>query len=155
MQKTITIHSATPEDLGIIVQAQLDMALETENLALDKSRVQKGVKAVFEDPKKGKYYKATVDGEFAGCLLTTFEWSDWRNSYCLWIQSVFVPKNQRGRGVFKSFYLYLKDMVKSDSDLCGLRLYVDKTNKDAQKVYQKVNMSNEHYELFEWLDPGE
>ena len=155
MSDSINIVIATAEDHAQIAQAQLDMAMETEGLALSKNNVLNGVQAVFDDPKKGKYYKALVDGEFAGCLLTTFEWSDWRNSYCLWIQSVYVPKPHRGKGIFRSFYNYLKELVSSDPGLCGLRLYVDKTNLAAQKVYQNVNMSNEHYELFEWLDPGE
>jgi RimJ/RimL family protein N-acetyltransferase len=28
---------------------------------------------------------------------------------------------------------------------------VDKRNKSAQEVYEKLGMSKEHYELFEWL----
>ncbi|MCO4753161.1 MAG: GNAT family N-acetyltransferase [Bacteriovoracaceae bacterium] len=143
------------QDFDRIVQGQLDMALETEGLTLDRPTVEKGVRAVFNDESKGRYYKAVIDGQFAGCLLTTFEWSDWRNSTCLWIQSVFVPKDFRKKGVFKSFYSHLQQKVESDPSLCGLRLYVDKTNIAAQKVYDRVKMSNEHYDLYEWMDPGE
>lgn len=138
-------------DFKHIVQAQLDMALESEGLSLDRETVESGVKRVFDDPAKGVYRVATIDGEFAGCLLNTYEWSDWRNATCLWIQSVFVPKKHRRKGVFNSFYSFLKRIVEEDSQYCGLRLYVDKTNQRAQKVYDAMGMSKEHYELYEWL----
>lgn len=136
---------------GHIVAAQMEMAWESEGLRLDKQKVEKGVEAVFGDPAKGQYYVALLDGDFAGCFLTTFEWSDWRNAYCLWIQSVFVPKRARRKGVFSAFYKRLKEKVLADKKLCGLRLYVEKENLAAQKVYQAMGMTNEHYELYEWL----
>ena len=33
----------------------------------------------------------------------------------------------------------------------GLRLYVDKTNLTAKQVYRALEMTDEHYQLFEWL----
>ena len=34
----------------------------------------------------------------------------------------------------------------------GLRLYVDKRNQAAARVYEKLGMTREHYDLFEWLE---
>jgi hypothetical protein len=42
-------------------------------------------------------------------------------------------------------------MVRESDELVGLRLYVDKSNKDAQSVYQTMGMTGEHYDLYEWL----
>jgi len=28
---------------------------------------------------------------------------------------------------------------------------VDKQNKSAQKIYEKLGMSKDHYEMYEWL----
>ena len=33
----------------------------------------------------------------------------------------------------------------------GVRLYVDKTNTNAQRVYSKLGMNGEHYQLFEYM----
>jgi RimJ/RimL family protein N-acetyltransferase len=30
-------------------------------------------------------------------------------------------------------------------------LYVEKRNAAAQKVYERLGMSREHYEMFEWM----
>lgn len=138
-------------DIDTIAEFQICMALETEKLKLDPATVQKGVTAVLDDPSKGKYWLAEINGKVIGSLLTMPEWSDWRNGTVLWIHSVYVEKDYRGQGVYKKMYEFLKKMVLESSDLRGLRLYVDKTNLDAQAVYEKLGMSGEHYHLFEWL----
>lgn len=138
-------------DVDMIADFQIKMALETENLKLDSSVVNLGVSAVLDDPSKGKYWVAESDGKVIGCLLTVPEWSDWRNGTVLWIHSVYVDPHFRGRGVYKSLYCHLKEMVLNTNDLRGLRLYVDKTNQRAQDVYKKLGMQANHYDLYEWM----
>jgi GNAT superfamily N-acetyltransferase len=147
----INIRKAMPDEAPLLVEFQQAMALETENLSLDSETVALGVKAVFDDPNKGIYYVALEEGQIIGCLLTTPEWSEWRNGTVLWIQSVFVPKAHRGKGVFRALYAYVQEMVNSRADLRGIRLYVDKSNFPAQKVYQAIGMDGQHYQLFEWM----
>lgn len=149
----IKIRKASIQDSASIVNFQLKMALETEDLQLDKSIVTEGVKAVFTDESKGTYYVAEADGEVVGSLMTTYEWSDWRNGRVLWIQSVFVDSAYRGKGIYRQLYEYVKKIVQKDeTDFRGIRLYVDKTNTAAQKVYEKMGMENHHYELYEWMN---
>lgn len=138
-------------DIPVIAESQVKMALETENLKLDPATVDKGVSAIFDDPSKGKYWLAEVDGSVVGCLLTVPEWSDWRNGTVLWIHSVYVHPDFRKQGIYKKLYQHLKQMVEESPELRGLRLYVDKGNVKAQKVYEALGMSGEHYHLYEWL----
>lgn len=148
------IREAIPADAAYIVDFQLKMAFETENLKLTKTIVELGVDAVFDDISKGTYYVAEIDGNIVGSLLTTYEWSDWRNGQVLWIQSVYILKEFRGQGIFKEMYTYIKEKVTNQSnDFRGIRLYVDKTNEAAQKVYDKLGMENHHYEMYEWMMP--
>ncbi len=138
-------------DIGVIADFQIKMAFETENLVLDPKIVNLGVSAVFDDPSKGKYWLAEINNQVVGCLLTVPEWSDWRNGTVLWIHSVYVKNEHRKSGVFKKLYTHLEQMVAQSPELRGLRLYVDKSNHNAQKVYESLGMSGEHYHLFEWL----
>jgi len=129
------------------------MALETENLELSGLTVNNGVKAVFKDKSKGTYYVAELDGKIVGSLLTTYEWSDWRNGRVLWIQSVYVEKQHRGKGIYRKLYEHVKKLVEHDkTDFRGIRLYVDKSNSSAQKVYEKLGMESHHYEMYEWMN---
>ncbi len=96
--------------------------------------VEKGVHAIFDDPHKGAYWIAELDGDVVGCLLTVPEWSDWRNGTVLWIHSVYVIPRARRRGVFRMMYETLKTTVEQSADLRGLRLYVEQENERAQKL---------------------
>ena len=147
----ITIRKAKTADLKKIVDFQLAMAMETENLQLDLSTVEKGVNAVYQDISKGQYFVTEVNGEIAASLMITFEWSDWRNGMVYWIQSVYVQKQFRRLGIYSKMYAHIQDLVKTDDSVRGIRLYVDKTNMNAQETYKKTGMNGEHYQLFEWM----
>ncbi len=147
----IEIRKGKLSDLECIVELQLRMAQETEGLRLDRDVVSRGVRGVFQEPARGTYWVAEEKGELLGMLLAIPEWSDWRNGTVLWIHSLYVIGPARRRGVFKKLYLNLKKQVEQSPELMGLRLYVDKTNKPAQEVYERLGMSKEHYELYEWL----
>lgn len=127
------------------------MAMETEGLKLDPQTVRKGVSSVFSDPAKGKYFVAADGDTIAGSMLTTYEWSDWRNRSFIWIQSVYVRPEYRGKGLFKQMYGHIKDIVRESAIYAGIRLYVDKENHVAREVYRKTGMNPDHYELYEWI----
>jgi len=150
----VHIRPATEDDAEVIAAFQLEMALETENLTLNTDIVEQGVLQVFRNPAKGKYLVACFDEVIAGSLLLTYEWSDWRNKTVVWIQSVYVRPEYRRKGVFLKMYTTVKQMITDDSTFAGIRLYVDRTNKQAQEVYQKCGMNGNHYQLFEWMKEG-
>ena len=145
------VREARPQDISVIANFQLAMAWETEKLELDPEVVPFGVKAVFEDSSKGVYYVADMDGEIVGSLLTTFEWSDWRNGTVLWIQSVYVKPGYRRRGIYSRMYSHLREKVMNDPNLRGIRLYADVSNHMAHKVYEALGMISEHYKTYEWM----
>ena len=89
------IRKAKSSDINQIVDFQIMMAHETEQIQLQRYTVEKGVTAVVFDPAKGQYYVAEINGKVIGSLLTTFEWSDWRNGTILWIQSVYILPEYR------------------------------------------------------------
>ncbi len=147
----IEIRKAKLTDRDQIAQFQMEMAWETEHFKLDGITVLKGVEAVLNNERLGAYYLAVVDHEIAGSLLTTFEWSDWRNGTVLWIQSVYVDRKFRKLGIYGTLYEYIKALVAADESLKGIRLYVDESNKGAREVYACLGMNGEHYRVFEWM----
>jgi GNAT superfamily N-acetyltransferase len=147
----VEVREGRLNDWERIVEFEVRMAEETEGLALDKDVVTKGVRGVFEKPARGTYWVAEEDGEIVGVLLAIPEWSDWRNGTVLWIHSLYVVPEARERGVFTQLYEHLRKHVEQQPGLMGLRLYVDKKNMRAQKVYERLGMSKAHYELYEWL----
>lgn len=145
----IKITPAAYEQRELIANFQLLMAKETEDLDLDYHLVYVGVKSVFEDPSKGRYYVAEYAGKTAASLLITYEWSDWRNAWVWWIQSVYVLPEFRRKGIFAKMYRYISERADADPEIAGIRLYVDISNERARNVYTKLGMNGNHYQLFE------
>jgi GNAT superfamily N-acetyltransferase len=135
-----------------IVEFQTKMAWETEGLQLSHDTLSAGVLAVLKDRQKGVYWLAQFGNQVIGSMLLVLsEWSDWRNGEVLWIHSVYVVPDFRGRGIFAKLYNTLKELVQKDENLKGLRLYVDKSNRSAHQIYTHLGMNQDHYSLFEWL----
>lgn len=150
-QADIHVRPAARRDHRTIVAFQCRLAHETENLTLDENIVAAGVRTVLDDPARGGYWLAELNGQVVGCLLTLPEWSDWRNGTVLWIHSVYVRPEFRRRGVFRALYQHVARIVEGDDSLKGLRLYVDRRNRAARKTYEALGMDGEHYQLYEWL----
>ena len=148
MTKKLLVRKAKINDAQFIADANCQMALETEGLRLNEDTVIAGVKAVFENTSRGFYLLAETDGRKVGCLLVTYEWSDWRNKQTAWIQSLYVLPEFRNQGAFKTMFAKVDAMVQSGK-FAGVRLYVDSTNNKAQKIYKKFGMNGDHYMLFE------
>jgi GNAT superfamily N-acetyltransferase len=147
----LTYRSAATADIPSIVGFQIAMARETEELELDPEVVRKGVAAVCDDAARGRYYVAERDNRVVGCLLITYEWSDWRNGSVWWIQSVYVVPEYRRQGLYAGLYAHVKELANADPHVRGIRLYVDRRNARAQSVYGRLGMNGEHYQVFEWM----
>jgi ribosomal protein S18 acetylase RimI-like enzyme len=145
----MNIRIAEKEDAPALIEFNQAMAMETEGKKLDSDVLQKGVEAVFSDENKGFYVVAEQDGKIVGGLMITFEWSDWRNAWFWWIQSVYILPEFRGRSIYRLLYEYVKAKAGESKNVCGFRLYVEKKNENAQKVYEKLGMKSSHYLMYE------
>jgi Acetyltransferases len=146
---TANIRSATTTDIPALVEFNQAMALETEGKALDAEVLSKGVSSVFADPRKGFYVVAESDGQIIGGLMVTTEWSDWRNGWFWWIQSVYILPEARGQGIYRELYKHVREKAADQGGVCGFRLYVEKDNENAQAVYEKLGMDRTYYLMYE------
>ena len=143
------IRPARIEDCETIAQFTRQMAWETENLRLDAAVVSEGVRVVLENPAHGFYVVATQNEQVIGCLMITYEWSDWRNGVKWWLQSVYVEPNNRRRGIFGKLYKYVVNLAAEKDNICGIRLYVDKENTKAMEAYRSLGMHDSNYLIYE------
>lgn len=145
----MNVRLATREDADALVQFNQAMAAETEGKTLDPGKISSGVSAVFTDERKGFYVVAEDLGKIVGGLMVTYEWSDWRNAWFWWIQSVYILPEARGTKLYSRMYEFVKARAAEDGNVCGFRLYVETENTHAQNVYKSVGMSRSHYLMFE------
>ena len=144
------VRKANINDVNKIAEYNYNLAFETEDKKLNLEVLTKGVTALLKDENKGVYHVCEIDGNIVGQIMYTFEWSDWRNGTFLWIQSVYVDKNYRGKGVFKTLYNHIKNICDKDKNICGIRLYVERENYVAQKTYKSLGMEECNYYMYEY-----
>ncbi|MBK9167330.1 MAG: GNAT family N-acetyltransferase [Bryobacterales bacterium] len=143
----VFIRPARPDDAAVIASFNAAMALETESVVLDPKRVHAGVAALLADPSKGFYTVAETEGTVIGQTMVTYEWSDWRNGVFWWLQSVYVATGWRGRGVFRKLLEHIE--IRARAEACGLRLYVERHNQRAARVYETLGFAPTAYNLYE------
>ena len=129
------------------------MALETESKSLAPETLLPAVETVLRDPRHGFYVVAEADGEIAGSLLVTYEWSDWRNGRMWWIQSVYVRPAHRRRGVYRTLHEFVRARARAAGDVVGIRLYVERENVGAQRTYAALGMTETPYRVYEEMLP--
>jgi len=144
-----TVRRAVPADAPVIVEFNRRLALETEGKTLDVAVLTSGVAAGLADPYKALYFVAEERGEVVGQVMVTTEWSDWRNGWIWWIQSVYVRADHRRHGVFRALYQRVYQTAVADPTVVGLRLYVEQDNHAAQKTYRKLGMVQMGYYFME------
>ena len=146
---TIIIRDATPADAATIADYNNRLAEETEARSLSPDLIGPGVAAFLADPTKGRYWLAVVDDRIIAQIAVTYEWSDWRNGMIWWVQSVYVHADYRRRGVYSSLYRHVESQARSDSDVIGIRLYVERDNERAKTTYADLGMNMTNYRIMQ------
>ncbi|MBC7656643.1 MAG: GNAT family N-acetyltransferase [Frankiaceae bacterium] len=145
----VVVRAANAGDVSLMARWAEAMAFETENKQLDLGIVSRGITIGVADPARSLYFMADIDGEPVGTLMFTFEWSDWRCAWWWWIQSVYVAPAHRRKGVYRALYAHVLEMAKARTDVCGLRLYVERENANAQRTYESLGMVDSGYRMYE------
>ena len=145
----VTIRQAQLADAPRLAQWAKAMAWETEHKQLADEDVFPGVRRAIEQAGLARYFIAELDGRYAGCLMLTYEWSDWRNKTFWWISSYYVKPELRGRGIYDAMDRKLQELAAQAGDVCGLRTYVHKSCKAFQDVCRHLGMAEKEYVVFE------
>jgi ribosomal protein S18 acetylase RimI-like enzyme len=145
----ILIRPARESDAPRLVEFNCGIARETEDLELNLAKIVPGVAAVLADRTKGFYLVADDAGLAVGQLMVTYEWSDWRNGWIWWLQSVYVDAAYRRKGIFRQLYEALVAAANEAGNVAALRLYVEKHNARALATYQDLGMLQMPFDLYQ------
>ena len=145
----LRVREAVLADAYVIIEFNCLLALESEGKTLGPELIAPGVKACLTDPTRGRYFLAEDDGVIVGQMAITRKWSDWRNGWFWWIQSVYVRPANRRCGVFRALFEYVRADARRDPEVIGLRLYVEEDNHGAQETYYRMGLERTGYFLLE------
>lgn len=141
-------REAAPSDIDRLAAWNVAMAHETEGVVLDPEVARRGVAHGLAHGG-ARYVIAELGGGLpVGQLMITTEWSDWRDAWVWWIQSVYVPPAWRRRGILAALFDDVTQRA-HDQGIAGLRLYVDRRNTGAAAAYRALGWDGDHYAVFE------
>jgi len=143
------VRDAALRDAEAIARHNVLLANESEDERIIFKSTLAAVKAVLADRRKGFYLVAEEGGAAIGQLMLTFEWSDWRNRMMWWIQSVYVDKEWRGKGVFRKLLAEVRRRARKEG-VRILRLYVHTGNRKGIKAYEGAGMDRKPYYIYQF-----
>ena len=146
---SVFIRAASSNDIAVISEFNCCLAKETENKTLDRITVQNGVRRGLELGDEVQYFVAEDESGVIGQIMLTREWSDWRNGWMIWIQSVYVSPPKRGAGVFRMLFERSIEMARLRSNPVCVRLYVEHDNKIAMSTYRRLGFQDSGYQVME------
>jgi ribosomal protein S18 acetylase RimI-like enzyme len=144
----IRVRNAEASDWATIAEFNRLLAQETEDKCLPWETVAQGVRKLLADQAKGRYFIAEVDGRIVGMTMITYEWSDWRDGWIWWIQSVYVHPEFRRSGVFTALFRHIEALAVADG-IRAVRLYVLAGNARAREIYMRLGMRESGYLVLE------
>lgn len=147
--QAIVMRPARADDVERLADFQCSLAAETEDKRLDPETVRKGLVVLLEEPSRGRYFVAERDGVVVGSIMITLEWSDWRDGWFWWIQSVYTAQEARRSGVYSAMHAHVMGLAKADPKVTGVRLYVETDNLAAQRTYEALGMRRSSYVIYE------
>ena len=148
-QTKVEYRRATESDAVRIAHLNQLLAEETEGRRLPEEIVLSGVRRGLQLDPEVRYFVAESSGTVVGQLMLTREWSDWRNGWMLWLQSVYVVAGCRRQGVFRRLLEFgLDHCRRSDQPVC-IRLYVEEENDAATAVYRRLGFGSAGYRVME------
>jgi GNAT superfamily N-acetyltransferase len=148
---SLLVRHAQPDDRPTIAAFNAALALETEGKTLVPEVVARGVAFALDHPEWLRYWVAEIDGRIVAQTAMNREWSDWRDGWVWWLQSVYVHPDFRGQGVFRALYQQIRAEARAEADVIGIRLYVDDRNTRGQRVYQALGLTPGGYHVYEEL----
>jgi len=149
MLPNLIVRIATRDDSGDIAKFNVLFAKETVNKNLSLALTTEGVHQVFAKFNNGFYLIAELEGQIVGLTMITREWSDWNNGAFYCIQSIFVTDKAHEKEIHDALFEKAKNLAKEHYDVCGVRLFVHKDDKETQKMYEDLGLQKTKYRLFE------
>lgn len=148
----LTVRRATEDDLPKLIEFVLAQVKEGEGAIKSEEVVSLGIRRALIDDSLAMYWVLVDEADIpVGCASVTREWSNWNAGYYWWMQSLYIGREQRGKGGMAMVI----DAIKAEMIYQGgleLRLYVNKDNLPAKAAYERNNFYTSVYEVMVLAD---
>lgn len=133
----VNIRKASLDDAKVIASLCGAVSREGDRKRPNVPLTRKGVRYVLTHPAVGRFFVATVNGKVVGQVYVGKYYSVNHNAWYAWLGSVYVRKEFRQHGVFRTLFSAAVRYARKDKRL-KIRLMTAKNNRSAQTVYRAL-----------------
>jgi ribosomal protein S18 acetylase RimI-like enzyme len=144
----VIVRDAIESDADTLVRFNLALSRDSNDKSLNPQTLASGVVRALRS-SLCRYFVAERIGVPVGCVMVTYEPTDWEDGVVWWLQSVYVSPESRGTGVLQALFSHVRSAAEHNPDARLIRLYVLSDNTRALRAYAKLGMQRTNYEVYE------
>jgi len=138
LNQTTRIEPATLEDLPRLVDLTMALFEMEADFTPDRNRQEAGLRAVLEQPNRGRIFVIRTDYEIIGMVNVLFTISTAMGGFVIMMEDVFVHPDFRGQGYGTQLLQYVIDFAKR-KDFLRITILTDKISEESQRFFQNLN----------------
>jgi len=137
------LEPATLEDLPQLTDLVVSLLSEEEDFHADRSKQQKGIKLILEQPKCGRIFVLRNDHSVIAMVNLLFTISTAEGGPVVMMEDVIVHPMHRGQGYGSRLLKYAIDFAR-EKKFKRITLLTDKISAESQRFFQKHGFTFSH-----------
>jgi len=137
------IEPAMLEDLPQLVDLTMALFEIEQDFAPDRAKQERGLRAILEQPSRGRIFVVRTDYEIIGMVNVLFTISTAMGGFVILLEDVFIHPDFRRQGYGTQLMLYVIDFAKR-KDFKRITLLTDKVSDESQVFFQKLGFQLSH-----------
>jgi GNAT superfamily N-acetyltransferase len=137
------IEPATIDDLPRLVDLTMALFELEEDFKPNRSKQERGLRAILEQPSRGRIFVVRTDFEIIGMVNVLFTISTAMGGFVILLEDVIIHPDFRGQGYGTRLVEYVIDFAKR-KDFKRITLLTDKISEESQRFFQRLSFVHSH-----------
>ncbi|NNE91463.1 MAG: GNAT family N-acetyltransferase [Verrucomicrobiales bacterium] len=114
-----------------------------EDFEPDRNRQERGLRAILEQPNRGRIFVVRTDYEIIGMVNVLFTISTAMGGFVILLEDVIIHPDFRNQSYGTQLIDYVIQFAKR-KDFCRITLLTDKISAESQRFFQKLGFQHSH-----------
>lgn len=137
------IEPATLEDLPRLVDLTMALFEMEADFAPDRVKQERGLRAILEQPSRGRIFVVRTDYEIIGMVNVLFTISTAMGGFVILLEDMIVHPDFRRQGYGSKLVHYVVDFARR-KDFKRITLLTDKVSEESQVFFEKLGFHHSH-----------
>ena len=137
------IEPATLEDLPQMINLTMALFEIEEDFNPDRQKQERGLRAILEQPSRGRIFVVRTDFEIVGMVNVLFTISTAMGGFVFNLEDVFIHPDFRRCGYGAQLVTYVIDFAKR-KEFKRITILTDKVSDESQEFFESLGFTHSH-----------